>query len=110
MPIARRRREQLDAGVARPRDERARLGDPVRLGEQVAARLRALVDESDALASSGGVDRRLEPARPPPITSVSTWRCSTSKRSRSTVRVERAEAGGVPQELLVERPEALRAG
>ena len=64
------------------------------------------ITDSPLVAASIAASR---PACPPPITTTSTWRCSTSTRSRArAVLVELPEPGRVAQELLVERPEPPR--
>ena len=104
----RRRSEDVDADVSRADDECTCLADRVRIREQIAPGLRPLVDESDVIAPSCRVDRRLEPsATAPDDEGVDVAMLDVETLSALGLRVERAKASGIPQELLVERPESL---
>ena len=101
------RREDLDARSSGALHECPRLGDAVGQGQERASRFGAFVDESDPLASSGRVDRRLEASsasadHEPVHVAVLDVEALGSRG----VGIELAEACGIPEELLVERPEA----
>ena len=103
------RRQHLDARVAGALSESARVGDPVGVGEQAAARLGALVHERDVAATLGRFDGCFEAgAAAADDEHLHVAVLDVEAICRGAGRIDRSEPGGAPQELLVQRPQPLR--
>ena len=99
--------QKLDAGAARALGEGAGRLEAVLDEEQRAARLGALVDEGDPLSLLGGLDRLPKAvAAAADDEHVDVAALGVEAPLALAVRVELAEASGVAQQLLVERPQS----